>query len=107
MAHQRIEFVHRDDVVTSLCAAVEAEQARGQVFIVAGGPSWQVSGEKYVSDYYDLLGVPIEEARFQEQPGYFDFYTTHHSQTILGYQNTTYGDYLNQIREELQRLMSQ
>ena len=107
MPNQRIEFVHRDDVVTALCAATESEEARGKEFIVAGGASWQVSGREYVSDYYGLLGVPIEDARFLDHPGYFDFYATTRSQNALKYQNTGYADYLAQIGDELQRLMGE
>ncbi len=107
MAEQRIEFVHRDDVVSALCSAVESEGAGGQEYVIAGGDSWQVSGRTYVKDYYDLLGVPIEDARFQDHPGYFDFYDTSRSQKTLKYQNTTYGVYLGQIRDELRRLMGE
>jgi nucleoside-diphosphate-sugar epimerase len=105
MAQQRIEFIHRDDVVTALCASVTAEDARGCVFNVAGGPTWRVTGSSYVKDYYDILGVPIEEARFQEDPGWFDWYDTDESQRILGYQNTSYETYLSQLRAEIERLM--
>ena len=41
---ERIEFVHRDDAVTALSAAVSADVA-GRVFNIAGGPSWRVRGE--------------------------------------------------------------
>lgn len=105
MAEQRIEFVHRDDVVTALCTAVGAESARGRVFNIAGGPTWRTSGRAYVKDYYDLLGVPIEEARFQEHPGWCDWYDTKESQRVLGYQNTPYQRYLGQLRSEIERLM--
>lgn len=101
---QRIEFVHRDDVVTALCSSVSEEGARGQVFNVAGGTSWRKTGRSFVKDYYDLLGVPVEEASFQESPGFFDWYDTTQSQRALRYQNSSYADYLQQIRAELQHL---
>jgi nucleoside-diphosphate-sugar epimerase len=104
-ADQRIEFVHRDDVVTALCRAVAEEEARGEVFIVAGGESWRKTGRSYIRDYYELLGVPIEEARFQDTPGYFDWYETASAQKVLGYQNNSYEDYLGQIRDEIRKLL--
>jgi nucleoside-diphosphate-sugar epimerase len=107
MAEQRIEFVHRDDVVTALCNAALNEEARGQVFNIAGGPTWQMTGRKYVADYFDLLGVPIEEASFSEQPGWFDWYDTAASERALAYQNTPYETYLAQLREEIERLMEE
>jgi len=83
MAEQRIEFIHRDDVVTALCNAVRVEEAKGHVFNIAGGTTWRTKGKNYVRDYYDLLGVPIEEACFQERPGWCDWYDTRESQRIL------------------------
>jgi len=105
MADQRIEFIHRDDVVTALCAAVGAERAKGHAFNIAGGRTWRTTGQAYVKDYYDLLGVPVEEARFQKQPGWCDWYDTEESQSILSYQNISYQAYLGQLRDEIEKMM--
>ena len=105
MADQRIEFIHRDDVVTALCASAAVQEAKGHAFNIAGGPTWRTTGRPYVADYFDLLGVPIEEAVFQDEPGWFDWYDTGASQQALRYQNTSYETYLGQLRAEIQRLM--
>jgi len=105
IADQRIEFIHRDDVVTALCAAVRIKMAKGHVFNIAGGPTWRTTGQAYVKDYYDLLEVPIEEANFQEHPGGYDWYDTEESQRVLHYQNTPYQTYLNQLHTEIERIM--
>ncbi len=107
MADQRIEFVHRDDVVTALCAAVRVEKAKGHVFNIAGGNTWRTTGKAYVKDYFDLLGVPIEEARFQEHPGWCDWYDTEESRRILSYQKTTYQAYLSQVQAEIDKMMQE
>ena len=104
-ADQRIEFIHRDDVVAALCNAARTEEAKGQVFNIAGGVTWRTMGRAYVKDYYDLLGVPIEEACFQEQPGWCDWYDTEESQRILRYQSTSYQAYLGQLRDEVEKMM--
>jgi len=105
MADQRIEFIHRDDVVTALCSAVSMKEAKGHVFNIAGGATWRTKGKNYVKDYYDLLGVPIEEAHFQERPGWCDWYDTKESQRILRYENTSYQAYLDQLRAEIEKMM--
>jgi len=105
MANQRIEFIHRDDVVKALCTAAKTEEAKGQVFNIAGGVTWRTTGRAYVKDYYDLLGVPIREAHFQENPGWCDWYDTEDSQCILRYQNTSYQTYLSQLRDETEKMM--
>ncbi len=105
MTNQRIEFIHRDDVVSALCAAAKVEEAKGQVFNIAGGVTWRITGRTYIKDYYDLLGVPIEEARFQEHPGWCDWYDTEESQRVLRYQNTSYQAHLGQLRDEIKKMM--
>lgn len=105
MEDQRIEFIHRDDVVTALCTAVKEKTAKGQVFNIAGGPTWRITGRTYVKDYFDLLGVPLEEAKFLERPGWCDWYDTDASQSILHYQNTSYQDHLDRLRKEVERMM--
>jgi len=105
MDEQRIEFVHRDDVMTALCAAVGIEEAKGKVFNIAGGSTWRTTGQAYVKDYYDLLGVSMEEAHFQEVPGWCDWYDTEESQRILHYQNATYQAYLDQISADIKKMM--
>lgn len=105
MEDQRIDFIHRDDVVSALCAAINEPGAKGQVFNIAGDESWNTTGGAYVKDYFDLLGVPIEEARFMETPGWCDWYDTRASQEILKYQNTPYRAYLDQLRSQIEEMM--
>lgn len=105
MADQKVEFVHRDDVATALCNAVQSKEAAGRTFNIAGGDTWHTTGQAYVKDYFDLLGVPIEEAHFQERPGWCDWYDTDDSQRILSYQKTAYQAYLGQIQSEIDKMM--
>jgi nucleoside-diphosphate-sugar epimerase len=105
MPDQRVELVHRDDVVSAIHQATSAPGARGKVFNIAGGPTWQITGREYVGRLYDLLGVPIEEATFRTSPGWVDWYDTQDSQELLSYQNTPYGTFLAQIEAEIARLM--
>jgi len=107
MADQRLEFIHRDDVVTALCAAAMVGGTSGQVFNIAGGVTWRTTGRAYIKDYYDLLGVPIEEAHFQEHPGWCDWYDTEESQRVLRYQSISYQAYLGQLRGEIEKMMQQ
>ena len=105
MENQRIEFVHRDDAVSAICSAVTCTAARGKTYNIAGGSSWRMPGRRYVEDYFNLLGVPIEEAKFQAEPGWCDYYDTADSQRLLGYQDTDYQTYLEQVKGAIQALM--
>ena len=101
---QRLELVHRDDVVTAILHATTVPAARGKVFNIAGGATWQVTGREYVERLYDLLGVAPEEATFRTSPGWVDWYDTQESQQLLNYQNVPYGTFLAQIEAEIARL---
>jgi nucleoside-diphosphate-sugar epimerase len=105
MPDQRLELVHRDDVVTAIYHATTTPAAHGQIFNIAGGATWQMSGREYVERLYDLLGVSPEEASYRTSPGWVDWYDTEASQQLLRYQDTPYGTFLAQIEAEIARLM--
>lgn len=107
-AAQRLEMVHRDDVVTALYKALVTPEARGQTLNIAGGPSWQTTGQQYVADLYEIIGVPLEMAQFRDvtEPGWVDWYDTAVSQRLLNYQQHTYQRYLDTLRQEVERLLA-
>jgi len=107
LADQRVEFVHRDDAVSAIVAAVDASTKPRVVYNVAGGQDWRMTGRDYAGDYLELVGVERGEAAYQSSPGHFDWYETSTSQAALRYQDTPYRTYLSQIRAELERLMGQ
>jgi nucleoside-diphosphate-sugar epimerase len=102
---QRLELVHRDDVVTAIYRATTSRAVHGQILNIAGGPTWQTTGRSYVERLYDLMGVPPDEAKYRERPGWVDWYDTEASQRLLAYQNTPYETFLAQIKAEVDRLM--
>jgi nucleoside-diphosphate-sugar epimerase len=108
-AEQRLEMVHRDDVVTALYNALTTPAARGKTLNIAGGSTWQMTGRQYVADLYDILGVPIEMAAFRghDQPGWVDWYDTETSQCLLHYQQHAYAGYLDTLRREVERLLEE
>ena len=105
MPDQRVELVHRDDAVTAIHRATTAPAAHGKTLNIAGGPTWQTTGRSYVERLYDLMGVPPDEAKYRDRPGWVDWYDTEESQRLLSYQNTPYATFLAQIKAEVDRLM--
>ena len=107
-AEQRLEMVHREDVVTALYKALITPAARGKTFNIAGGATWQISGRQYVVDHYEILGVPLDMATFrgQDEPGWFDWYDTTESQRLLDYQQHSYTSYLETLRAEVERMLA-
>ena len=107
LPNQKIEFIHRDDVVTSICNSVNNKEAYGQMFNISGGKSWQITGEKYVKDYFEILEVDMENAVYQKEEGHFSWYESSKSNKILQYQNNNYENYLAEIRQDLNNLMGE
>ena len=107
-AEQRLEMVHREDVVTALYKALITPGAQGKILNIAGGTTWQTSGGQYVADHYEILGVPLDLAHFRsaDEPGWFDWYDTAESQRLLDYQQHSYSSYLETLRAEVERMLA-
>lgn len=98
MEDQRVEWVHRDDVAYALCACLQTSESIGKIWNIAGGPSWQMLGKQYVAAIYEAMGLDPKDAKFSTTPGWFDWYETLESQLILGYQNTSFQQFISQLR---------
>ena len=107
MEDQRVEMVHRDDVVDALFASVSALDAGGRVLNIGGGPSWQLRGHDYVRDFFEVMGAPVEMATYRDTPGWMDWYDTEESQRILGYQNRSYQHYIGEMRDIIRGMMEE
>ena len=105
MEDQRVEMVHRDDVVDALFASVSALDAGGKVLNIGGGPTWQLRGRDYVRDFFEVMGAPVEMATYRDTPGWMDWYDTEESQRILGYQNRSYQHYIGEMRDIIRGMM--
>lgn len=95
---QRIEFICRDDVTIALLSALEKQEAVEGIFILAGGKTWQMKGKEYISKVCEIMEVPLSEVRFPPKPTWFNWYDTYRSQLILGYQNTTFDNFLTNLK---------
>ena len=106
LPEQRVEMVHRDDVVDALYASAKNPDAARKVFNIAGGPTWQRTGRDYVSDFYDFVGAPPDEAVYRDSPGWMDWYDTLESQRVLKYQNRSYDRYAGEMRAIIESMMA-
>ena len=107
VAEQRVEMVHRDDVVDALFASVGAPEAANKVLNIAGGSTWQMHGEDYARDFYGFMGAPFEDVDYRESPGWVDWYDTEESQCLLQYQNRSYQHYSDEMHAIVEALMAE
>ena len=105
-ADQRLEFVCRNDVVAALAACAETDGISGKVLNIAGGATWRMLGREYVARFSDVMGLSPEEAQYSEDPGYFDWYDTDASQTTLGYQRTSFSQFLELLQEAIEDMLN-
>jgi nucleoside-diphosphate-sugar epimerase len=94
---QRVEFIAREDVVAAIMAAIE-HTAGNHIFNIAGGTTWQMTGNTFVNGIYTGFGVP-GEADYPAEYGYFDWYDTDAAQRTLHYQNTSFTQFLTKLGE--------
>ena len=107
VAEQRVEMVHRDDVVDALFASVNATDAANKILNIAGGPTWQMRGEDYARDFYGFMGAPFEDVDYRQSPGWVDWYDTEESQRLLGYQNRSYQHYADEMNAIIEEMMAE
>jgi nucleoside-diphosphate-sugar epimerase len=95
---QRVEFVYVEDAAQALISALMSLEAKGGIFNVAGGASWQMTGEEYIARFYEALGVEVNP-KFSEWYTGVDWYDTSRG-LFLGYQRLTF----NGLTERLKAL---
>ena len=105
-ADQRVEMVHRDDVADAIKSAVDTEEAVGNVFNIAGGTTWRLTGRDYVGDFFNFMGAPVDLAIYREEPGWNDWYDTEESQKILNYQNRSYAYYSGEMKAIVEEMIA-
>lgn len=94
---QRVEFIFVDDAASAIVNSLEACDDR-EVYNIAGGKTWQLTGREYIDRFYKALGVEVEPA-FSEEYTAVDWYDTDKG-APLGYQRTSF----NQLERMLEVL---
>jgi nucleoside-diphosphate-sugar epimerase len=95
---QKVEFVYVDDVVTALRASIDTEKARNKIFNIAGGKSWRMTGQEFIERMYGVLNLKVEP-NYSPYRTYFSWYDTEISNRILGYQQTSFSDFLEKVKD--------
>jgi len=106
MRHQRIELVTLMDLVRAMVSLVEKDIVLNKTFIIAGGSSWQVTGERYVEKWSRIMDIPPEDMDFMEKPGWLNWYDTGESQTLLNYQKTPLDSFYEELRTAVEEALA-
>lgn len=92
---QRVEFIRVEDAAIAIKNCLTTSKVRNEVFNIAGGNTWQMTGKEYIERFYNALGVKVNPV-FSSEYTAIDWYDTVKSKE-LGYQRTTF----NQFRKQL------
>ena len=105
---QKIEFIHRNDAVSAITSAVTAELTDAtRIVNISGGNTWRMTGSKYITDYFKMIGVNPDEAIYQSSEGHFAWYSDEGGNDTLKYQNNSYPAYLAQLQGDIDHLMAE
>ena len=89
-ADQRVEFIVVEDAAQAIVRCLN-EGPGDTVYNVAGGASWQMRGEEYLTRFYRALGVEVEP-NYPRSCTAVDWYDTSRSRH-LGYQRTSFNKF--------------
>lgn len=91
---QRVEFIFVDDAASAIVGSIDACEDR-EVYNIAGGKSWQITGQEYIDRFYAALGVEVEPV-FSGEYTAVDWYDTGKGEK-LGYQGTSFNQLENML----------
>ncbi len=91
---QRVEFIFVDDAASAIVSGLDACDDR-EVYNIAGGKSWQMTGTEYIDRFYAALGVEVEPV-FSEEFTAVDWYDTEKGEK-LDYQGTSFNQLENML----------
>ena len=106
MPDQRIELLALGDLIRALANLEGLAEAGGQNLLLAGGSSWQVTGQQYVNRWGEIMEIPLEEMSFMDQPGWLNWYDTTKSQTLLNYQQTSLDAFYGELNLAVQEALA-
>jgi nucleoside-diphosphate-sugar epimerase len=96
-ADQRVEFIYVKDAAQAIKKCIETTQNYNEIYNIAGGTSWQMTGKEYIDRFYNALGAEVE-ATYSEEYTAVDWYDTEKSK-YLGYQQTSFNQFLEKLVE--------
>ncbi len=94
---QKIELVTLGDLVEAMTSLERLEKALNRTLIISGGKEWQMTGERYVNRWCEIMEIPADEMIYMDRPGWLNWYDSSESQDLLKYQNTTPEAFFKQL----------
>jgi nucleoside-diphosphate-sugar epimerase len=98
----RIEFVHTKDVGLAIANGLDEDRVWGKVLHIGGGSRCQLYQREILEGVLDAVGIGmLPEEAFTKIPFPTDWLDTSESQEILGFQQRTLQDYIQDVESML------
>jgi nucleoside-diphosphate-sugar epimerase len=99
--HNRVEFIHPLDIATA-CKNAVATDCSKEIYLIGGGPACQSTFYEQMTQIFALFNLPPpKKEKFKQESVWLDFYDTTRSQEVLQFQQRTFDDYIEDLRESL------
>jgi nucleoside-diphosphate-sugar epimerase len=99
--YNRVEFVHPKDIATACVNAVTTECSK-EIYLLGGGSDCQDIFYDQMTQIFAMFNLPPpKKEKFNEEPVWLDWYDTTRSQEVLQFQQRTFEDYMDDLRETL------
>jgi nucleoside-diphosphate-sugar epimerase len=96
-----LEYVHPCDVATAMVNAINNPRAVGKILLIGGGESCRITQHQFLSAALDALGVGLPRSMLGTARYYTSWMDTTESQDILQFQQHTFADYQQDMRQRL------
>ena len=96
-----LEYVHPCDVATAMVNAINNPRAIRKILLIGGGESCRITQHQFLSAALDALGVGLPRSMLGSARYYTSWMDTTESEDILHFQQHTFADYKQDMRQRL------
>lgn len=103
-ADNQLEYIHPKDVALAMCRAANAPAAQGKVLLLGGGQDCQITQQQFLAVAFNALGLHLPITVHGNENFYTHWMDTTESQKLLDFQQHSFADYKQEMRDRLKLL---
>jgi nucleoside-diphosphate-sugar epimerase len=96
-----LEYIHPIDVATAIVNCIGNRDAIGKTLLLGGGSSCRITQHDFLAAALDAAGITLPRDMMGKDTYYTHWMDTEESNRILRFQQHTFGDYREEMRQRL------